>query len=81
MAFPDPVVFESWLRATGRCECNDSSHGHEGRCGRWLGITRRGKKGERAWEVRSKSPEGPHEVHNCEIICWDCLQKGSSNGG
>lgn len=75
MAFSDPVVYEAWVRATGRCECSRAECGHKGRCNLWLGIGKRGKKGEGAWEPYKSSPEGPDTGDNCEILCQECYKK------
>lgn len=75
MSLSDPVVYEAWLRATGRCECERSECGHKGRCGLWLSIGQRGKKGEGAWEPYTKTSEDQDTPENCEILCRECYKK------
>jgi len=82
MAFPQRVVEEAWLRATGGvggnwayCECMRVSHGRVP-CGKRLAWNNHGRNsGPGCWEANHRhrsASGGPDTVSNCEILCWDC---------
>ena len=76
MSFPGKVVFDAWIRADGKCECERDSHGHEIPCGKPLFWRSRGKEEVKgAWEARHKVSGDSDILSNCEILCWDCYKK------
>lgn len=77
MAFPDDVIKDAWELVEGKCECSRNAHQHTGgRCNKQLSWEKRGKVGWGAWEAHPIDGIPAHSsLTNCEIICWDCLNK------
>lgn len=78
MAFSEEIVEEAWGNAGGKCECERSTHGHIGRCGKVLMKSNRGREGLMSWEANHKVRQesgGSDDVSNCEILCWPCHKK------
>jgi hypothetical protein len=78
----DETIENAWMRAHARCECRRASHGHLGRCGRFLLWADRGLGSrECAWEAycpRSrKATFGWEAVNQYEILCWECYIQAS----
>lgn len=86
--FPPEIVRQAFLRAKGRCECeqmNCTEHGRtprtlsmgDPRCSRTFYFPERGEK----WKAHARNPEGPYTLENCEILCLQCaLDKDSQLG-
>jgi len=76
MAFPEDVIEKAWEIAGGRCQCERTTHGHEGRCNRPLIWQNRGIKGSLgAWEPHHLESGGKETLTNCEILCILCHSK------
>ena len=70
--FYDELVEEAWERSGRSCECKDTSHGHQGRCGKnLLKAYRSDKFSFYGWEAHSKSGQHLDSLNDCEILCWD----------
>lgn len=80
MTFSDTCVAAAWQRAGGRCECERTTHGHSGRCGKTLSWNNRGREGWGAWEAHHITAGGPDIASNCEILCWDCHKQTKTFG-
>ena len=79
LEFSHETVENAWVRARGRCECQQAAHVHHGRCNRELVWEARGRDaGGEAWEAHALTP-GPDRsgdtVPNCRILCWECYRQ------
>jgi hypothetical protein len=77
MPFPDDVVKDAWELVEGRCECSKPTHQHPGgRCNKQLSWEKRGQVGWGAWEACPIDGIPEHNnLSNCEILCWDCINR------
>lgn len=73
--FSTLVVNQAWARSGGCCECEDSSHGHESRCGQRGILPMQGGPNIGGWEAIARDPEGPRDLDNCMIVCSSCFRK------
>ncbi len=82
---PEPIdklaISMAWLRAMGKCECESTECGHEGRCNKKLEWRQRGKEGPGGWQTRMKNPKGLDRAENWEIFCMDCYKKTGGDRG
>ena len=79
--FAPEDINTAWRRASGRCECTRTSHGHNPRCTRTLDPKNRGRDGPGAWEVNHKDGNSSNNApSNCEILCWPCHRETRSFG-
>jgi hypothetical protein len=70
--FSKKLVEEAWERSGRSCECTDTSHGHQGRCGKNLiKADRNNRFSFSGWEANSKSGQHLESLDDCEILCLD----------
>jgi hypothetical protein len=68
--FFDDIVEKAWKRSRGHCECKRTTHGHVGRCSRFLVKSLRGDRNSIfGWDARSISGKHLDTVSDCEILC------------
>lgn len=70
--FPNKIIDEAWLRASGHCET----------CNKLLVKKNRGRNsGKRGcWEAHHIDRSKSSVLSNCKILCIDCHKKTKSFG-
>ncbi|MFZ5596625.1 MAG: hypothetical protein ACOY31_06395 [Bacillota bacterium] len=71
---PEYIIEQAFYRSGGRCECNNASHGHDGKCSALILKAMRGITGTGGWDARLVDPDGPAAPENLLILCSNCCK-------
>jgi hypothetical protein len=79
MELSHELVYASWMKVGGRCECRNPHHKHHYvSCNKLLVWQNRGHEDMGAWEAHPIDTNETEIPGNCEILCWDCHIKTES---
>jgi hypothetical protein len=71
--FSKETIDLAWARSGSRCECQRSTHGHEGRCNKKLIYEHQGRDTDDYWEAHHKNGDTTkNDKEHCLIFCWGC---------
>ncbi len=72
MPLSEIIIGQAWERSGAHCECERTTHGHVGRCNKFLLRSRQGKIDTiYGWEAYNINGRNPATASDCEIICWE----------